>query len=174
MLIRWWGQAIAEGIHPQDALILKHKDEFATNGMTPVPYLGDLRRARLVIVMLNPGLEEDARVRKADETHEKTHLTAALRQEPGIGFWPLQVHEMSAINPGGPGSRRYWRSTFKSYVASKTAEDPESVYAEIGRNICCVQLLPYHSKQAPNKRLGTSLKSVQLMTEWIKEEIQLA
>lgn len=173
-LVQWWDKADTEGVHPEDLSRSDLDDAFKFKGMCPVPYLGDLTKARLVIVMLNPGLEEDERVRMADEAHEKSHLISALRQESGIGFWPLQIDEMKGGNPGGPGSRRYWRSIFRSYVASKADGNPESVYAEIARNICCVQLVPYHSKKGPNTRLGSSLKSVHMMREWITEEIRLA
>jgi len=178
-LISWWYKSDMEGLHPEDAGYL-HKlgvkrnvsDQIVTQRLCPVPYLGNLRKAKLVIVMLNPSLGSENQLHE-DEEHERPNLAVSLRQKGCPDFWPLTI---PASNKEGtrPGSRRYWRQIFSSYVRARSSDlsTGEALYGEIARAICCVQLIPYHSRKAPSPVIFYEMPTTRNMVLWIKEEVR--
>jgi hypothetical protein len=84
-LIEWWGQSKAQGLHPEDDCFMHsqpgRQKRLITEGLCPIPYVGELRTAKLLVVMLNPGY--DARSQALDEQYEKTMLLTAYGNCPG-------------------------------------------------------------------------------------------
>ncbi len=169
-LIEWWGHSKGSGLHPEDECFMQSRPggqkRLITDELCPIPYVGELRTAKLVVVMLNPGY--DVRSQALDEQHEKTMLLNCLRQLPGTSFWPLTIKSRPDGNP--PASSRYWRSIFRSFVTSRPLPEEET-YLQIARSTCCVQLVPYHSKRAPDVETCRQMPSVRQMTSWIHAEI---
>lgn len=168
-LVDWWQAGAGSSIHPEDLPDIANVD-VVKNDVTPVPYVGNLTKAKLVMVMLNPGHKGEEELRGPRDPHEDEGRKRCLVQDMSQDFWPLTT----SIRPDGQesGGRKYWRSIFKSYAASRG--DIETIYARIAQAVCCVQLVPYPSKTAPGVAESLKLKSVGMMQEWIREEVRLA
>lgn len=168
-LVDWWAAGVGRSVHPEDLADIADVNVFK-NDVTPVPYVGNLTKAKLVMVMLNPGHKGEEELRGPRDPHEDEARKRCLVQDMSQDFWPLTT----SIRPDGQesGGRKYWRSIFKSYAASKG--DIETMYARIARAVCCVQMVPYPSRTAPNVSEAIKLKSVRMVQEWVSEEIRLA
>jgi hypothetical protein len=157
-------------VHPEDEANIDKFAGFEEDGSPPVPYVGNLTRAKLVMVMLNPGHKGDEernvpRNKAEDEARER-----CLVQDPLEGFWPLTVKKRpDSLVMGG---REYWRSIFKSYAVAR--RDIEDTYSKIANSVCCVQMVPYASEKGPGVTGAMELKSVKMMQAWIDEELRLA
>lgn len=168
-LVDWWQAGAGSSAHPEDLPDIAYVD-VVQKDIVPVPYVGNLTKAKLVMVMLNPGHQGDKELRQAKDPREDEARRLCLTQDPAADFWPLTVDRRFDGEDGG--GRKYWRSIFKSYAASRG--DIEAMYARIAQAVCCVQLVPYPSKTAPGVTESSRLKSVKMMQEWILAEVRLA
>jgi hypothetical protein len=130
--------------------------------MLPIPFVGDLREAEAIILMLNPGLKADDAAweqkpafRSAlernltqifpSESHPNFYLDPAFNQHPGAGYWS-KSRRLSG--------KRDLQKLF-SVVQALSLRDNVSVaaaQAHVSRKVAIVQLAPYHS--ANLKRRG--------------------
>ena len=167
-LIKWWLEAGDTGAHPLDVEALSsysapEERKLHTDKHTAIPYIGNLFEAKLFIVMLNPGYNFDEQSK--DEAHEREAMVNCLRQKTTDNFWPLTIGPRS--DGKSPGSRTYWRSIFRSYVIANGGD--ESLYQQIAKRICVVQLVPYHSQKSPGSQTH-SLPSARRMADWVITE----
>jgi hypothetical protein len=170
-LIRFWGKARDVGVHPEDAALIKahnfkakaerklHVDQF-----TPVPWVGNLTTAKVIIVMLNPGMQKLYKQLR-DEKLERPHLVRNLRQKNQPTLFCL--HPELKETGGG----RYWRGRFRTYVESQF-DNLDEGYVHLSRHICIIQLVPYHSQKDPGG-VRTKLPSAKAMRDWILAELKL-
>ncbi len=141
--------------------------KFHTN-LIPVPFMGDLRQAKIFIVMLNPGVSPDNYV------HEKNPLFAAalfenLNQEFHKGEFPSLW-----LNPSfaHDGAYRYWTDNkrllplIEDYAQIHKTSRVEA-QKNVASRVAVIQLLPYHSKTANTSLVGKLPSSCQA-TDFIR------
>lgn len=170
-LIKFWVKARDVGMHPEDAALVKAhnlkaeaKRKLHVDRFTPIPWVGNLHKAKVVIVMLNPGMQKLTKQLR-DEKSERPHLVRNLRQKNRPTLFSLDPELKET------GGGRYWRGRFRTYVESQF-DNLEDGYAHLSRHICIVQLVPYHSLKDPGS-VRTKLPSAKAMREWILAEIKL-
>ena len=170
-LINFWRKAGDVGVHPEDAALVKAHNlkakaerKLYVDLFTPIPWVGNLNTAKVIIVMLNPGMQKLAKQLGAEKL-ERSHLVKNLRQKNRPTLFCL--HPELKETGGGV----YWRGRFRTYVESQF-DNLEDGYAHLSRHICIVQLVPYHSQKDPGG-VRTKLPSAKAMHEWILAEIKL-
>jgi len=170
-LIDFWRKAPAVGVHPEDAVYVKSYNLRAKSdrklyfeNFTQIPWVGNLHKAKVIIVMLNPGMSELPK-QLHDQRVERSFLVSNLRQKKN----PILFYLNPKLKETGGGI--YWRRRFKSFV-EKVFDNPEEGYDKIARQICIVQIIAYHSKKNPSS-IRSKLPSARAMREWILEEVKL-
>ena len=170
-LINFWKKAAAVGIHPEDAAYVKSYNlraksdrKLYVDNFTPIPWVGNLHKAKVVIVMLNPGMSELPK-QLHDERVERPYLVSNLRQKKN----PLLFYLNPKLKETGGGI--YWRRRFKSFVKN-SFDNLEGGYAHIARRVCIVQIIAYHSRKNPSS-IRSKLTSARAMKEWILDEVKL-
>ena len=159
------------GVHPEDAKVIKSYNlkaksdrKLYINNFRPVPWAGNLLKAKVIIVMLNPGMSKLSK-QINDEELERPFLARNLGQKNNPSLFYLNPK----LKQTGGGI--YWRRRFKSFV-EKSFDNLEDGYAHIARHVCIVQLIAYHSQKDPSS-IRSKLPSARIMRDWILDEVKL-
>ena len=170
-LIKFWKIVGRAHVHPEDAKIVKSYNlkaksdrKLYVNNFSPVPWVGNLLKAKVIVVMLNPGMSKLSQ-QVNDEKLERPFLVRNLSQKknPALFYLNPKLKET--------GGGIYWRRRFKSFV-EKYYDNLEDGYADIARRVCIVQLIAYHSQKDPSS-IRSKLPSARIMREWILEEVKI-
>ena len=170
-LIKFWKILGLAGAHPEDAKVVRSYNHKAksdrklyVNNFGPIPWVGNLLKAKVIIVMLNPGMSKLSK-QINDEKLERPFLMRNLSQKnnPGLFYLNPKLKET--------GGGFYWRRRFNSFV-QKSFDNLEVGYADIARRVCIVQLIAYHSQKDPSS-IRSKLPSARIMRDWILNEIKL-
>jgi len=125
----------SEYVLPEDALFMttaRIKSAQLRLELPPVPFIGDPRKAPVILLQLNPGWSEvNARLEVADAEYiRQNRLTLGFQSTPS--FFPLA--DSLKDTPGG----RYWHTRLKRVIEQCGL----SVASE---QLACVEWFPYHS-----------------------------
>ena len=133
--------------------------------LIPVPFMGDLEKASVYVLMLNPGLSprhyfeyRDARFRQA--------LVANLRQKPVKGEMPfVSMDPQFAWHDGFS----YWHEKLGE-VIERIANRRGITFAEarkkLAAKLAVIQLVPYRSAKKPS---AGRLRSVKLVKDYVRD-----
>ena len=140
-------------VHPDDAGS-PYLSDFELSLM-PIPFVGHLYEAEAIILMLNPGLDDDdlAWEKKpafrsalernlsqsfSPDSYPQFYLDPALRLHPGAGYW--------AKTRGLAGKRdpQKLRSVIQA-LARRDSVSEAAAQAHVARKVAIIQLTPYHS-----------------------------
>jgi len=112
-------------------------------GLIPFPYMGDLRKASIFILMLNPGFNAKHHFAEANPNFRKA-LVKNLYQRNLNKEFPFM-----SLNPQFAWHSDYWTSRFQK-ILEKLIEKKNITYREalsvIANKVACLQYVPYHSK----------------------------
>lgn len=147
----------------------KRNDTSLHVGLLPIPYIGNLQKATVFILMLNPGLSPgDYFAEHTSDQFRKAHVRN-LRQKSGNDEFPF-----FALNPSfawHPGFE-YWKSKFDN-IAQVLAKKEKVAYREalkrLAQNVVCLELMPYHSKSFGAGSLLKRLPSARVMLDYVND-----
>ncbi len=167
MLTEFWAKHIDFGFHPEDAprieseFILRWTPEEALahewdygspanrskfhENLIPVPYAGNLNRAKVFILTLNPGYITECYL----EDHYDNTYQAAMHDNLA-----QSVELLPGLNPRlvRSGGYRYWRKALKGAIddaAELLGTTPADGANMVARKIAVIELCPYHSVSSP-------------------------
>ena len=135
--------------------------------LIPLPFMGDLEKASVYVLMLNPGLSpmhyfeyRDSRFRQA--------LIANLRQKPAKGVMPfVSMDPQFAWHDGFS----YWHEKLGE-VIERIANCSGITFAEarekLAAKLAVIQLVPYRSAKKPSVE---GLRSVELVKDYVSKII---
>jgi hypothetical protein len=114
-------------------------------GLLPHPFCGDLRRASIYILMLNPGLGATDYFGEYEMPAYRNALLAMLRQD-----FPLGGTTFLYLDPqyAWHGGFAWWHGKLAAVVgqlAKEWAVPFAEARARLGQKIASIELLPYHS-----------------------------
>ena len=150
-----WGSfeySNSELICPVDEEVIQRYNEFQRRKaehrlyleIIPEPYIGNLEKCQLLILMANPGWSEGDY-----EDHRQTEMRDLairnLRQEPMD--WPFYLLHPKIRNRSGG---QYWAKRFAGFqkeLAESLRIDQETALMELSRRVAVAELHPYHSKK---------------------------
>lgn len=148
-----------------------HDDNNFHLGLLPTPYVGNLGKAKIIILMLNPmfrplnysaQMEISFRREKLDTIHQK------------VGKYKFPFTPLNPRNAWTPGGI-YWIKKLNDLICWLVLERGMSHHKALqylSKRIAVLQLIPYHSKATPRslKKLA-ALQSVQDAKTYLKNEL---
>jgi hypothetical protein len=153
-----------------------HDPNFGSHGgsklhldLLPMPFVGNLERAKVYLLMLNPGLAPSDYYGEYNVQEYRSALQNNLAQRPDSTFFFLDP------TFSWHGGYLYWHSKLSKLIAS-VAHDMEIQYGEARRifqeHLAVLELLPYHSATfgIAGKKLE-KLKSVALARSFVLETL---
>lgn len=148
----------------------KRGDPTLQFGLLPQPYVGDVERARVVILMLNPGLTAADFYAEERDTEFRTALVRNLRQEVrGAEFPFLFLDPRFAWHPG----YTWWAGKLASVVELLAAQRSVSnmeAQRTLAQGIASIELVPYHSiRYGLSRSLLHKMPSVAAARSYVKE-----
>ena len=137
-------------------------------GLLPVPYSGDILRAKIYILALNPGfgpLDYYAETYDADLRGAKVR---AIRQKKFDSCYPWH-----ALNPRycWSGGGRYWIGRLEQ-IATTLMDRRHFSFADalhvLSTTVACLEYVPYHSKSyGLAKTVARQMRSPKLMLDFV-------
>lgn len=139
-------------------------------GLTPVPFIGNLRKASIYLFMLNPGLSPSDYIQGKIPEFNEIHINNL--QQKGNEEYPFyQLNPAICSHPG----YNYWIKKLKAVIEKiKTAEDIRWLEAQklLSKKIALLELIPYHSKSFGLKDIIINkMASVRDIKHYVKEKI---
>lgn len=138
-------------------------------GLLPQPFIGDLRRASIYVLSLNPGLEPSDYYGEYEVPEYRNALLANLKQ---------QFHQTARpfifLDPrySWHGGFRWWHgklSQVMKTLADESGAPFASARATLATQLASIELLPYHSSKFLDADGGLSkLKSVTLAMSFVR------
>lgn len=158
-------------IHSDDKPILDTLPCDFNLDMLPIPVVGDLHNASIVIAMLNPGLSPDdpeweactkfrnAKQASIEQKFENTdypfyYLDPFFDEHPGAGYWSLR----RKIAKPRKVEQQKLRRILSAMQKHKTY-DEKSARRELAHKIVLLQLIPYCSERKPSGKKPLLMKS---------------
>ena len=135
-------------------------------GLLPVPYVGNLQKSSVFILMLNPGFSL-ADYFEQNILDFKKYYKQNLYQENSDAEYPfLFLNPHLAWHPGFA----YWHRKF-SNILNELVKNKGISYLEalklLSQNVACLELVPYHSKSFGAYSLTNKLPSIQAMLDFV-------
>lgn len=179
-LIQYWKGVDLNGpcfIHPCDKEYLLNKNRLPglyVEGLFPQPYCGNLSNPKIVFLYLNPGYHN------CDSTIElkiRNELQATIKQNFMFNDYPffwlnpkynkdnINCTQQNAVNPGA----YYWNRLFnqktgtsflKHLVNNTLFANEEEARIWLSKNICNIELFPYHSEKYSDKWVNSSSSDI--------------
>ena len=146
-----------------------HKDDTSLHvGLLPVPYVGNLQKAAVFILMLNPGLSHGDYLECEDETLKKEHIRNLRQDNANVEFPFLFLDPRFAWHPGFD----YWEKKLGE-LAHALEKKQKITYQKalqcLSQCLACLELMPYHSKKFGAGPFLERLISTQVMLEYVRE-----
>lgn len=116
-------------------------------GLLPIPFIGHLEKAKIVFLLLNPGLEPADYFGEFEVEGFRRRLVDNLRQNFSVSEYPFLYLDPAISWHSG---YRYWHGKFKRIIEQLADEKWGKVrYQEARRQfanlVACLQLVPYLS-----------------------------
>lgn len=135
--------------------------------LVPLPYMGDLTRARVVILMLNPGLSATDYYAEREVPSFKETVLANLHQDFSNTAYPF-----FALDPqfAWHSGNVYWQEKLGSIITTMARHwdcRPYEARRRVSRRIAALELFPYHSTSSGiSARRRSRMHSVKLSMEY--------
>ncbi len=140
-------------------------------GLLPEPYAGDLRNAKVVILMKNPSFADHC-YWEHEQADYKAAMIRNLRQKFSHEEAPLLYLRPEFCHTGGA---RYFGRWFRELASALVVEDGaepvtiQAAVAAIARTVCVVQMMGYASADPPHG--CRALPSAEAARAWVREEL---
>jgi hypothetical protein len=141
-------------------------------GLFPVPYVGDLKRADIIICLLNPGLEAGDFHAELRVPAFRAALSRSLRQD----FQSGERYPFFFLDPQWcwTGGYRWWTKKLSgiiSAIASHHRCDFDDATSLLACQIATIELFPYHSATFDMHRALAELPSCDQAREFVHQSI---
>lgn len=199
-LIDFWRRcelASAPFAHPEDLPILRQKDgrfidaepvsfdsfiagprfgDFDDHrlhlSLLPVPYGGNLSRAEIVILLLNPGFSYTDYWAETNMPAFRQRRKDTLRQSfKGIEFPFLGLDPQFCWHSGF----EWWEKKLRAVITDIADKEFKGRYFEALRDfsqkVACVELIPYHSSSFRAHALTDQLPSAKMVRKFVRETL---
>jgi len=121
------------------------KDHRLHLGLLPQPFCGDLRRASIYVLLLNPGLGPCDYYGEHEVPEYRKALLANLKQECDRASCPFLLRDPQYSWQGGFGWWHWKLAGVMSRLADTWAVSFAEARAGLARELASIELVPYHS-----------------------------
>lgn len=161
----WQAYSTAEDFGAQD-------DTRFHLGLHPLPFIGDLDRAKVVLLLLNPGLGADDYYGEYEVAGFRDRLRANIRQEE-MGDYPFFFLDPDLAWHAG---YTWWHGRLQGIIQELSGVWGVSHAAarkRVANEIAALQLVPYHSKSYKlPQTVQHALHSVKLARSYCSEVLE--
>lgn len=137
-------------------------------GLLPLPYAGNLEKASIFVLLLNPGLSPGDYFAE-EKTEFRNAKIQNLRQEIGNIEYPhISLNPQFAWHSGFT----YWHDKLDKVIAElvkKSGLTYQEAMSILSKNLASLELVPYHSKSFKQWKLLKKLPSVEAMRNFVHE-----
>jgi hypothetical protein len=127
----------------------------------PMPYAGDLRNAKVVILLLNPGFNHSDYWAEFERPEFRARLRTNLRQSfKGVIYPFLFLDPQFCWHPGFRWWERKLRDVIQRIAEVRHRGQYRPALEFLSKNLACVELIPYHSDSFRDHLLLKGLPSV--------------
>lgn len=137
--------------------------------LLPTPYAGDLERADIFLLQLNPGFHFTSYYGECGVPKYRRRLVRNLRQElDGLEFPFMFLDPEFCWDPGF----RWWEEKLRGVatcIANRKHFSYLNALRELSRRIAAIELVPYHSISFRDHRLIKDLASVRRAKEYAQD-----
>ncbi len=141
--------------------------------LVPVPFTGDVERAKVVLLLLNPGLEPGDYFGEFEVPGFRARLVDNLHQDFSKTEYPfVYLDPAFAWHPG----YRWWHGKFQGVIAA-LAKQWHASYADarchFAKIMACIELVPYHSvSYGLPEKICKQLPSVRLARDYVRDVLR--
>ncbi len=140
--------------------------------LLPQPYGGDLRKAEIFILLLNPGLGYTDYWGESRVKSFRNRLVRNLRQKlEGIHFPFMWLDPEYCWHGGFVWWEKKLRDVIKVIAEEKFHGHYIDALRDLSNRIACLELLPYHSFSFGAHGLVEDLPSVKIMREFVRSKL---
>jgi len=197
-LIRFWSRCHLDTplcVHPDDSSFLKkeiecqhptsfgdfvkcprfgdRKDKHFHLSLIPVPYVGDVKRAKVVILALNPGLEYRDYWAEFEMPGFRGSLERNLHQSLDHAEYPFLGLDPQFCWWGG---FTWWEGKLRDVIRRIADVRFSGGYLEalrfMAQNLACLELFPYHSTSFAHQGLRESLPSAKQAWSFFRDHLK--
>jgi len=139
--------------------------------LLPVPYLGRLATAKVVILLLNPGLGLSDYLTDEDEVHSRWSKKV-IRQELAGAEYPF-----ISLNPEfcWTGGFQWWERKLRKVCTIVAEEKFQGRYIDalrfLSNQLAAIELVPYHSRNFNNSSFVDQLPSARVALDHVKSSL---
>lgn len=137
-------------VHPKDLPYRPQlKDDGFAEGLIPVPYVGDTVNAKVIIAMMNPGLEQGANSEHILESRPEMRealMNNLYQRTETLEFPFMYLNPQFSFHPGYV----YWNFRLKRAMedyASRHSVSYLNAQKRLSRDFAIIELIPYHSAE---------------------------
>lgn len=165
VISRWGAGAVAH--HSQWSDVIRDPcfgaevDRRLQLGLVPQPFMGNLKAAKVVIVLLNPGLGPAEFHAEFEHPAFREVLLQNLQGELARSEFPFLFLDPTWAWTGGYS---WWYSRLRRIIADfeKSLGSRRAAQSFVAQNVASLELVPYHSQKEPRRH--QQLPSVALAT----------
>ena len=137
-------------------------------GLLPIPYVGNLEKASIFVLMLNPGLSAGDYFAEQQPEFRNAQIQNLLQENGSIEYPFVFLNPQFAWHPGFG----YWHKKFGAVIdefAIQSGTTYQEAMSVLAKNLACLELLPYHSKSFGSGSLLKVLPSVKVMQSFVHD-----
>lgn len=143
--------------------------------LIPVPYGGDLERAEIVILLLNPGFSYTDYYAETEVPEFRKQLIKNLRQDfSGMEFPFMWLNPAFCWHSGFNWWEKKLRGVLRLIADEKLGGDYLKALRYLSQRIAHLELVPYHSPSFKGHGLITKLQSVQAAKAYAQDNLLTA
>lgn len=138
-------------------------------GLLPAPFRGNLEKASIFILLLNPGLSPADYYAEYESNEFRAALLRTLRQQNSDDDYPF-----TSLDPRFSWQNKYWTQKLQGVIEELMKQNEGMSYRDalrmLAQNIACIQFVPYHSKKfgltsSLQKQLASSKAAVDYVNQ---------
>src|SRR5688572_1798330 len=137
-------------------------------GLLPMPYAGDITKATIFILMLNPGLSPVNYFAEQIPDFRQAHIQNLMQKDLNENYPFIFLDPHFAWHSGFG----YWQRKFHAIIrliAKKEGIRYQEAMRQLSQRLACLELVPYRSKSFGARLLLNKLPSAQAMLSYVNE-----
>lgn len=140
--------------------------------LLPVPYVGNIRNAEIVILLLNPGFQYSDYWSETNNPEFRKRLKQNLQQSFDAVEFPFLFLDPQFCWPSG---FMWWekklRDVLKEIALRKFSGNYHAALHDLSQRLACVELIPYHSRTFKDHKLISLLPSIQTAKRFVQTSL---
>jgi hypothetical protein len=148
------------------------EDERLHLSLRPVPYLGNLAKAKIFILLLNPGLAYSDYWAESKSKEFRKRLDDNLRQSfVGIEFPFFKLDPEFCWCSGFVWWEKKLHEVIRCIAKEKFNDKYLDAMHDLSTKLACLELVPYHSSSFGSHSLLKNLPSVKMVKKFVQESL---